>query len=91
MRRRQSPPAANLGVPERLREFRLEDWVDEREAPLRWWAEDRPSWYYLRARVAHLRAVRAWRAEHGVSVSEWDVLRGACDPRCRRASPHAHG
>jgi hypothetical protein len=79
-------------VPAELVRFRLEDWQDPEAVSPAWWASDAAVWCYLRARMAHLRACRAYQREHGMTTRrEWDQARGACDPGCRLPGPHWHG
>ena len=58
MRRRQRPQPADPGMPEHLGRFRVEDWPVG--PPPAWWDSDPRAWSYFKARVLHMRAVRAW-------------------------------
>ena len=76
MRRRVRPGPPVDGVPERLARFRVEDWLDQVGPPPAWWDDPPESWAPFKARILHMRAVRAWRDEHVVSREQWAALLG---------------
>jgi hypothetical protein len=67
-------------MPLELARFQVEDWCDPTEQPPEWWRwqeahagalhrePETAEWHwYLHARLAHMRAMRAWKAEHAGS------------------------
>lgn len=72
-RRPPEPPAGVPEVPERLRRFEPEEWIDLWEYLPDWWELDKDgsvAWFrYLHARKRYEAAVRAWEDEHGVEAT----------------------
>lgn len=66
MRRRQRPVPAEVGMPEHLARFQVEDWPVGPPPP--WWDSDREAWPYFKARLLHMRAVRAWKDAQTITV-----------------------
>jgi hypothetical protein len=63
--RRRPPPAPPAGeMPLELARFRVEDWCDPTDQPPEWWDDSAAEYWWVHARLAHMRARRAWKAEH---------------------------
>jgi hypothetical protein len=79
-RRPPVEPVPDVAMPERLARFRVEDWCDPTAEPPDWYmaalrgdvitwslaaSSTVESYWYLHARLRHMRALRAWEDEHG--------------------------
>jgi hypothetical protein len=51
-------------MPEHLARLRAEDWSVGPVPP--WWEPSEMPWAYFKARLLHMRAVRAWKGAQGV-------------------------
>jgi hypothetical protein len=80
-----SPRPAGERPPVELLRLSWPDWVREDERPPDFWAGDLREWRAVEAFRRHLDAARKWRAEHGVSLEEWQ--RFGHRPGCDHAGP----
>jgi hypothetical protein len=92
-RRREAPErdaAAAAELPLRLRRFDPDEW-EVGPSPA-WWDDADRSWRRFKAKLEWHRAGQAWRQQHGLTLEEFAVLRGAHGPGCQHSpTPYCSG